>query len=374
MVPRGGVPRPPPNPNNGCCHSPRSLRRSTRRVAVASGSAPGRRLKRSDARAAVAAAAKRPQSADQWATLRPKQQTARTAGWTRTWGANTVPPQAGPTTRERLEAREAPGARPRSAPLGRPATGAHDRPASARDEYRQWGKQLHEKTRTHRSSSSSRNAQREPERVRQRKPERRLATKPSPPARTGAQRLGATPRVLHHSRGHGAFTLLEARKQVMHDAARRRRRQERELAAAAAEAAQKRGELERAADKASERERTQALKGTSSRVWGPESSVGTLDWQAWSLALSSRGAPSGSPSPSPRLGGERASEVGPWEAHTAVSQVKQRPRISDLESYRKPTVPMRLGAPRTLPLKKAKFLHQGAETSIEKLEPAVRCA
>ena len=348
MVPRGGVPRPPPNPNNGCCHSPRNLGRPTRRVAVASASGHSSRLKRTGASAAVAGAAKRPQSADQWAMLRPNQQKHRPATWTRTWRTNIVPPQAGPTTRE---AQEALGARPRSAPLGRTASGPHDRPASARDEYRQWGETLHKKARTHRSGSTSRRTQSEAEQESQREPERRPGTNRSRSARVGAQRLGATPRVLHPSRGHGAFALLEARKQVMHDAARRRRRQERELAVAAAEAAQKRGKLERAEVNALERERAQALKGTSPRVWGPESSASTLDWQAWSLALSSRDARSGSPPPAPRLGGERASEVAPWEAHTAVSQVKQRPRISDLEQFRKPAVPMRLGAPRTLPLK-----------------------
>ncbi len=164
MVPRGGVPRPPANPNNGCCSlSARGIdltgrQQSARRTSSESCSGhAGRLLKRrsvgSQVRiarsragaAATVATGKRPQSVNQWATLRPVGHTlTRPADWTRTWASNTVPPQPEPTAREVREARQAPRVRPQSAPAGtRTVTDAQDRLASASREYQQWGKQLH---------------------------------------------------------------------------------------------------------------------------------------------------------------------------------------------------------------------------------------
>ena len=160
------------------------------------------------------------------------------------------------------------------------------------------------------------------------------ATRPSASVRTSSQRLGATPRLLHRSRGNGAFALLEARKQAVHDASRRRERQERELATTVADAAQKSSKLETAAARDRARDRAHALNGIDARVWGADRSADRshLDWQTWAAAVAHRDAQNSSPPPVVQLGGERCSEVYSWEVHTLVSQVKQRPRVADLKT------------------------------------------
>ena len=353
MVPRGGAP-PPANPNIACCLSATRYVRPARAIPPGKAAAaddPGstsrrqplkrslrsqRRIARSRGGEAAAANAKRPQSADSWATLNSVDQTPRrAAGWTRTWASNTEPPAVGPTAREAREARQA---RPRSAPP-RSAAG---RSATASREYQQWGDQLHERAQARRPAVEP--AARRP--CTARAP---AAAKPS--GGTGAERLGVTPRLFHRSRGTGAFALLEARKQAVHDASRRRKREELALQAAAAAAAQRCGALEQAAARARE-----PATVADASVWGPERAAVQLDWRAWSSAKRAADAQSAdSPPPSPRLGGERL-EARPeerWESLTVASQLKQRPRIIELKpAHSEPSQqPMRLGAPRTLPLK-----------------------
>ena len=145
-------------------------------------------------------------------------------------------------------------------------------------------------------------------------------------------------------------------------------RHEQNLAAAAAEAAQKRGELDMETAKARERDHVQILKGTKPQVWGAERSESNLDWQAWTVVVASREVHIDA-LPPPRLGGERIREEEQWELHTQASRVKQRPRAADVEACRESTVPMKLGAPRTLPIQQVnKLLRTRGETFVEKLE------